>query len=94
MTSEEMMRLQHDLQRFHAIIAENPLSSAPVNRSNEIIERIASEHVEEIAKELALKGLPSLDQLGMIQLRHGLSFALLHKQRIKTARKLQRMGSG
>lgn len=81
-----MLRLY--LEKIEMEIAQHPLASPAVRDSFEIIERVGKDDVEPIARELKERGLPSLDELGKLQLRHSLSWSRLHKKQRKIRQKL------
>lgn len=88
MKRDEAMRLY--LDKLDSDIAKHPLASEPVRQSFEVIERLGEKNVEPIAQELRERNLPSLDELGKLQLRHGFSWNRLHRKRTKMQQKLHR----
>src|SRR6218665_522946 len=73
------------LDKIETAIAAHPLASEPVLQSFEAIKRHGQENAELISEELEARGLPSLDELGKLQVRHGFSWARLPRKR-KTLR--------
>jgi len=76
------------LDKIETAIAVHPLASEPVLQSFEVIKRIGQENAELISEELGARGLPSLDELGRLQVRHGFSWVRLHRKRKKVRNKL------
>jgi len=76
------------LDKIETAIAAHPLASEPVLQSFEVIKRIGQENAELISEELEARGLPSLDELGKLQVRHGFSWARLHRKRKRLRNKL------
>lgn len=69
-------------------ITHHPLSTAPVRDAFDVIERHGKENQEEISQELRERGLPSLEELGRIQLKTTVSWWKLHHDRRRLRKKL------
>ena len=90
MNQQRNVAMRLYLEKIDAAIASHPFSSEPFIQSSEVIERLGKENGELIFKELRERGLPNPDELGKMQLRHGLGWYRLHKKRKKILKKLQR----
>lgn len=78
------------LAAVDAAISSHPLASAPVKSAFEAIERHGKDNKEAISKELGERNLPSLDELGRIQIRNMFSWWKLHRSRRSLLKKLGR----
>lgn len=70
-------------------IAAHPLASPPVKSAFEVIERHGKENADVISTELAERGLPSLDELGKLQVRHMFSWWNVNRQARRLEKKLE-----
>lgn len=78
---------ERELDQVLRGIADHPLSSEEVRQANSLIEQLDGQDPSVIDDALASRGLPSLQDLGRMQLKHGLAFGRLHRRR----RKLEKM---
>lgn len=76
------------LERVRKKIDAHPLSSPPVKSAFEVIERHGKENSDAISKELSERGLPSLDALGKLQIRHMFSWWNINRQKRALEKKL------
>ncbi|MGZ0066960.1 hypothetical protein [Microbacterium sp. Yaish 1] len=81
---------ERELDDVLRAIADHPLSSEEVRQANSLIEQLDGEDPSVVNDSLASRGLPSLDALGKMQLKHGLAFGRLHRRRYKLEKKLGR----
>ncbi|WP_307223706.1 hypothetical protein [Microbacterium arborescens] len=84
------MERERELEEVLRRIAESPLSSEKFQEANSLIEQLDGEDPSVVNDSLASRGLPSLDALGKMQLKHGLAFGRLHRRRYKLEKKLGR----
>ena len=84
-------RLRHRLRHVEEAIAAHPLASERVRQSHEFIEQSEGEDQEVISRGLAERGLPSLEQLGKLTVRHTLSWWNLHRKKNRLDKKLFRL---
>lgn len=78
------------LAAVEVAIASHPLSSPPVRDAFEVIERHGKENSAEISRELSERDLPSLVELGRIQVRSTFSWWNLHRRQRALRKKLGR----
>ncbi|WP_314428299.1 hypothetical protein [uncultured Microbacterium sp.] len=74
----------HIVARMAAVqarIQDHPLSSEPVRDAFEVIERHGKENSDAITRELTERGLPSLDELGRLQIRYMFSWWRLNRRK-------------
>lgn len=90
MTREEQRAAR--LAKVEAEIAAHPLSSTPVTDAFAVIEKHGKENSVEITAELQERELPSLDELGRIQLKSTFSWWNLHRKKRALLRRLGRRG--
>lgn len=86
MAAREQMVARMD--RVQARIDCHPLSSSRVRSAFEAIERHGKENAGDIGVELAERGLPSLDELGRLQIRHMFSWWNLNRRKRALGRKI------
>lgn len=83
---------QHDLQaklaKTDGEIADPPLSSGRVKAAHALIDEMGKDDKDALEKELAAHDLPSLEELGRIQIKHTFSWWKLHRDRKKLVGKL------
>ena len=84
-------RLEAKLRSLDARIAEHPLGSTAVKDAHAVITANAGAEKEVIARELAERGLPSLQELGSLQVRHSLTWWWLNRSKIAAESKLARL---
>lgn len=90
---ESSDELEAKLQRIEAEIAAHPLASERVERAHAIVEAGDREDKEAIDRALADQGLPSLEELGKIQLQGTASWWRLHRDKKKLEAKLHKLGA-
>ncbi|PHP52852.1 hypothetical protein BW737_006820 [Actinomyces ruminis] len=73
-----------------AQIASHPLGSDRVRAAHRIIEECNRDE-DSASRELERMGLPSLQELGLLQVRHTLSWWRLHRKRKILIRRLARL---
>lgn len=73
--------LAQRLERVQKRIDAHPLASAAVKSAGEVIDRHGKENVDAVSKELFERGLPSLVELGRLQVRHMFTWWNLHRRR-------------
>jgi hypothetical protein len=82
--------VQKRLAEVDRSIAVHPLASTPVREAFAVIERHGKEHRDAISLELHERNLPSLDELGRLQLRTSFRWWRLHRSRRSLLKKLGR----
>lgn len=87
---ESLEQLQTRLLDVDAQIAAHPLSSERVQRANEIVALKGVVGIEEVERLLAEQALPSLEELGQIQVAGTVSWWRLHRERRKIETKIER----
>ena len=80
--------LKQKLEHVRKKIDTHPLSSPPVKSAFDVIERHGKENSDAISKELSERGLPSLDELGKLQIRHMFSWWSINRQKRVLEKKL------
>jgi hypothetical protein len=88
-------RTLHELEvRLEAIdksLAQHPLASERVRNAHLIVGQRGDHDEATIARQLAEAGLPSLEELGKIQLEHTGSWWRLHRRRSKMLGKIAKL---
>lgn len=82
--------IEKRLSAIDESISMHPLGSAPVREAFAVIEKHGKEHREAISQELFERDLPSLDELGKLQLTTTLGWWRLHRTRRSLLNKLGR----
>ena len=90
---ESLPELEANLKKIDADIAAHPLAAPPVKQAQEIIEAKGEKDNDAVARELADRGLPSLEELGKIQLQHTGSWWRLHRDRNKIVKQISKLNS-
>lgn len=85
--------LQAKLEAIDAGIAAHPLASEKVKKVHRIVETHGDRSDDEIAQALALHGLPTLEELGKIQLEHTGSWWRLHRSRNRIITRIEKLKS-
>ncbi len=83
--------LEERLEANHSKIAAHPLSSPDVKAAQEVVEKEPEVGRDAVELELKQRGLPSLMELGRIQLKQTLSWGRLHRERKKLLAKIGRL---
>lgn len=79
------------LAEVEAEIFTHPLSSERVTRAHALIEAMGDAETAVVDARLAEQGLPSLGELGRLQLRHTASWSRLHREKRKAQRLLDKL---
>ncbi|MEJ1191780.1 hypothetical protein [Pseudarthrobacter sp. CCNWLW207] len=87
---ESLEGLKAKLDAVDAEIASHPLSSDRVKTAQAIVEARANKDTEEVSRELADQNLPSLEELGKIQVNGTVSWWKLHRKRNNLVKKIDR----
>lgn len=82
--------LEADLLEVERQIGDNPLASERVVAAQSVVERNEGEGKEKISSILTERGLPSLEELGRVQLRNTTRWWRLHRQKKRLTRQLER----
>jgi hypothetical protein len=83
-------KAENRLAEINRAIAAHPLSSDSVKAAFDVIEKHGKEQKDAIASELDERGLPSLEELGKLQVRTMFSWWKLNRSRRVLLRKLGR----
>lgn len=87
----DLASLQKRLEAVNAQIAEHPLASETVRRAHAIVEARGNADEAELQARLTDEGLPSLEELGKIQLRNTSSWWALHREKRNLERKIRKL---
>ena len=90
---KSIAELHAQLHEVDAEIAAHPFNSPQAVEANEVIETFESLGKERIIEELHERGLPSLDQHGLLISKGAISFGRLHRRRMKILRRLEQLRS-
>ena len=88
--SESLEELEAKLEAVDAEIASHPLSSERVKAAQAIVEALGTKDTEKVSKELADQNLPSLEELGKVQVDSTMSWWKLHRKRNNLVKKIAR----
>ncbi|ALJ21067.1 hypothetical protein [Microbacterium sp. No. 7] len=80
-------------QQIDARIEAHPLSAEEVRQAHAIIEARGDKDNAAIECELSANGLPSLEELGRIQVESTASWWRLHRERAKIAKRIEKLTS-
>ena len=80
--------IEKRLAEVERSIAVHPLASTSVREAFAVIERHGKEHKDAISLELRERNLPSLDELGRLQLKTSFRWWRLHRNRRSLRKKL------
>jgi hypothetical protein len=84
--------LNAKLETVDAEIAAHPLSSTAVKEAHAIIEAKGEKDTAAVERELAERNLPSLEDLGRIQVKTTASWWRLYRDRKKLVHKIEKSG--
>lgn len=87
---ESLEGLKAKLDAVDAEIASHPLSSDRVKAAQAIVKARENKDTEEVSRELADQNLPSLEELGKIQVNGTVSWWKLHRKRNNLVKKIDR----
>ena len=87
---ESLEELEAKLEAVDAEIASHPLSSERVKAAQAIVEALGTQDTEKVSKELADQNLPSLEELGKVQVDSTMSWWKLHRKRNNLVKKIAR----
>jgi len=87
---ESLEELEAKLEAVDADIASHPLSSDRVKAAQAIVEARGNKDTEEVSRELADQNLPSLEELGKLQVDSTISWWKLHRKRNNLVKKIAR----
>lgn len=90
---QTLAELNAELGEIEAEIASNPLASAQVIKASKTIEELKKDDLsaEAIDSVLAPNELPSLAQIGQVQLQNIAPWAKLHRAKKKTEAKIAKL---
>lgn len=83
--------LEAKLEAIDRSLAQHPLASERVKKAHLIVGNKSDSDDATVARQLAEAGLPSLEELGKIQLEHTGSWWRLHRNRRKLLRKIEKL---
>lgn len=81
--------LEEELRAVNAKLSTHPLASAPVKEAHALVATMQGADKTEVSKRLSDKGLPSLDELGSLQLKGSVSWWRLNRRKNKLEKKLE-----
>lgn len=87
---ESLEELEAKLEAVDAEIASHPLSSERVKAAQAVVEALGTQGTEKVSKELADQNLPSLEELGKVQVDSTMSWWKLHRKRNNLVKKIAR----
>ena len=87
---ESLEELKARLEAVDAEIPSHPLSSKQVEAAQAIVEARENKDAEEVSRELAEQNLPSLEELGKIQVQSTVGWWKLHRKRNNLTKKIDR----
>ncbi|MFP5369494.1 MAG: hypothetical protein ACLGI3_01930 [Actinomycetes bacterium] len=85
-----MKALRAELDEVKALIADHPLASRRVRAAYDVVESHGSRKSAELDRDLEAKGLPSVSELGKVQVSSTWSWWKLHRRKMKLEKKIQR----
>lgn len=85
-----MPELEAQLHDVEQRIASHPLSSERVVEAHKLVEEHRGKDQGELSRELSERGLPSLKELGQIQLRNTASWWRLHYAKNRLSQRLRK----
>lgn len=88
---ESLQELEAKLEAIDAEIASHPLASEPVKAAQAIIETNNGKDTEAVSQQLLEQNLPSLEELGKIQVKGTTSWWSLNRARNKLEKKIERI---
>ena len=88
---QSLKELQAKLASANAAVAAHPLASDRVTRAHAIIESIDSDDKELVNKKLAEEDLPDLAEIGLLTMRHSVSWWKVNRERNKIVEKLEKL---
>ncbi|MBB5639899.1 hypothetical protein [Cryobacterium roopkundense] len=88
---ESLHELETKIATIDAEIAAHALASEPVKAAHEVIEANTGQDAEVVSRELAERNLPTLEEIGKIQVRGTVSWWSLHRDRKKLVEKVARL---
>lgn len=84
--------LDSRLREVDSEIAGHPFSSEAVKAAHSVIDSVSDGDKEAITRELSARGLPTLEELGKMQVKHGYAWWKLHRRRRRLLAKIERIG--
>lgn len=88
---KNLHQLRDELDAVNQRIMNNPLSSPEIREATALVDCLEeTQEKSEISAELARRGLPTLEELGLLVAKHGGGLALLNKKRLKLEKKIAR----
>lgn len=88
---ESLEQLTSRLQAVDAEIAAHPLASEKVKQAHAIVEARGETDKAEVDRQLTASGLPSLEELGKIQVKGTASWWALHRDKKKIEAKIEKL---
>ena len=82
--------LRAELDEVNSLISDHPLASRRVRAAYEVVEGHGSRKSAEVDRDLAAKGLPSVSELGKVQMSSTWSWWKLHRRKLKLEKKIRR----
>lgn len=83
--------LEAKLEAIDKSLARHPLASERVKKAHLVVGNRGDLDDATVARQLAEAGLPSLEELGKIQLEHTGSWWRLHRNRNRILRKIEKL---
>jgi hypothetical protein len=83
--------LRAELDEVNRLIAAHPLASPRVRAAHDVIDNSPSRDVEEVERQLADGGLPSVRELGEAQVAGSWSWWKLHRRKRKLEQRIRRL---
>ncbi len=88
---DSLDEVQLKLEKIDAEITAHPLASGPVKEAQALIDANGGQDNDAVEVELAARDLPSLQELGKIQLAGTRSWWALHRRRKKLVKRRERL---
>lgn len=89
---QPLSELQENLSAVNDQLDAHPFASPQVKRAHEIIDNRDDKDNAAVELELEKEGLPSLEELGRIQLKHTGSWWRLNRDRNKLLKQITKLG--
>ena len=89
--SRNVNALRAELDEVNSLISDHPLASRRVRAAHEVVEGHGSRKSAEVDRDLAAKGLPSVSELGKVQMASTWSWWKLHRRKTTLEKRIERL---
>lgn len=90
---KSLIELEQELLLIEIELEKNQISSKVVQQANELIESSKGRSKEFIEAELSSRGLPSLQELGLIQIQNLFPYGKLFRKKKLVEKKIEKLKS-